>query len=350
MGVIELSTLFILFLYVVIRGDKREQLVCVLAMIILFLVSALRHESVGSDIYGYVISYKRYSQFSFTEFINYINIYDVQDRGYYFSTWLFSRFFKNPQLWLAAVALFFSVSVGKLINNLSRITVLSVVMIISLGFFSFSMTGLRQIIALCILLFTYNYIKERRAGKFILTVLLASLFHKTALIFLIIYPVAYINLGKYHIIAAVLAFLIFYAFKDWLLIFMSENLQDGRFDNYLTGEANKLTLSGFIIQFSIFIFSLYYYKPYTKENKNALILYNMSFIGLVFQLFSSFIAEFFRVSMYFSIFNCILVPNALCSENDLKSHKVTQLVIIVVLLLYMFQGGKDYYMFFWENP
>lgn len=346
MGVIEYSTLLMLFLYVVISGPKKEKIICVLSMIILFILSALRHESVGSDIVRYIAQYEKNALLDFNSISTLLS--DAKDPVYSFTAWLFSHLFKDPQWWLACVAFLFCYSVGKLILSESNKTIISILIIISIGFFSFSLTGLRQTIAMSILLFSYPFIKDRKPIKFIITVIIASLFHATALIFLIIYPISKVKLGIYHIVIAAIAFIVFYAFKGQLLILLGNYLQDERFESYLDGNARQLTMSGFIIQAAIFIFSMYYYKNYTSQDKNAIILYNFAFIGLIFQLFSSFIAEFFRISMYFSIFNSVLVANAMTCEKEKKSQKVVLLVVIFILLMYMLRDGEEYYKFFWQ--
>ena len=348
MGVIELSTLLILFLYVVIRGKNREKTLCLLAMFILFSVSALRNISVGGDIVRYVESYKKYSLFDFDGVINYLNKEEVKDPVYYFSTWAFSRIFKNPQWWLAFNAFLFQFSVAKLIYIESKKTIISIIVFLALGFFSFGLTGLRQTMAMSVVLLSYPFLKNRKPIKFIITIIIASLFHKTSLVFLIAYPIVNIKLGKYHFIVSAIAFVIFYSGRGWLMNFMSHYLQEERYEGYLSGEASQYTFVGFFIQLVVFIFCLYYYKQHTQNDKKAIILYNLAFIGVLFQLFASFIAEIFRVSMYFSQFNIILLANSTVTERDPKSRKIAQLIIIIVMLLYMFKDGERFYEFFWQ--
>ena len=55
---------------------------------------------------------------------------------------------------------------------------------------------LRQAIALSISLLAFNFLDKRKPIKFILLVLFASLFHKTAAIFLLAYPFLFIKVNK----------------------------------------------------------------------------------------------------------------------------------------------------------
>ena len=79
-----------------------------------------------------------------------------------------------------------------------------------------------------------------------------------------------------------------------------------------------------------------------------MILYNCAFLGLSFQLLSIVIAEMFRISMYFSIFNIVLIPLSIMAEPDQKWCKVEMILITVVLLAYLFVSGIPQYSFFWQ--
>ena len=348
MGIVELSVFIILFLYISIKGEKKQKTITIIGMFILFLLAALRDETVGIDVENYLNFYKRHSLFNFSGLRSYLSVSDTRDPVYHYTGWLFSRIFKGTQWWLAAIAFIYSISVGTLIYKESKQTAISIVMLVSLGFFSFSLTGLRQTMAMSIILCTYPFLKQRKLIPFIITVVIASLYHISALVFLILYPISNMRLGIYHVLVALVAIVIFYAFKGWLLEILTQILGDERFEGYTSGEAAKLTMSGFFIQTVCLLFGLYYYKNLTHKDKSSLILYNASFLGWVFQIFSSFIAEFFRVSMFFSIFNIILIANASCCEKDRKSRNILQIVVIVVFVLYMLKDGAAYYKFFWQ--
>lgn len=350
MGIIEISIFTILFIYVAIKGEKKEKIVAVVGAVVLFLVAALRDKTVGIDTPGYVNHYNILASLDFGTLKEYIlnNPDKYKDPTFYYTGWIFSRVLSNPQWWLCAISLIYIIAVGKLIYKESQQTALSWLILVSLSFYSISLTGLRQTVAMSILILGYPFLKERRLIPFIITVLIASLYHQTSLVFLMIYPIATKRIGIYHIVFAAVAFIVFYAFQDWLLNFLGDVLQDDRFKSYTGGEASQLTMAGFAIQTVCLIFALYYYKELTSKDETAIILYNLSFVGWVIQIFSSFIAEFFRVSMYFSIFNIILVANAASMEKDKRSRSILQMVVAIIFILYMIKDGKIYYEFFWQ--
>lgn len=349
MGIVEICVLAILFLYVAIKGEQKEKIIAVIGTIVLFLLAALRSENVGIDVPRYISLYKRYAQVDFGQIKDLVTLDGRKDSTYFYTGWFFSRIFTNPQWWLAAIALLYFIAVGKLIYKESDQTAISLLMLIALSFFSNSLSGLRQTIAMSILVLGYPFLKERRPIPFVITVIIAGLYHQTALVFLLIYPVANKRIGIYHVIIAAGAFIMFYAFKNQLLSFLATVLQDERYEGYTGGEASQLTMSGFIIQTVCFVFALYYYKDLTAKDKSTLVLYNASFIGWVFQIFSSFIAEFFRISMYFSIFNIILIAKAASCEKDSRSRSILQMVVVIIFIVYyMVSKGEMFYEFYWQ--
>ena len=348
MGIVEISVFAILFLYVAIKGEKKEKIVAVIGMIVLFLLSAFRAEKVGIDIALYNNKYEEYSMYNFSTLKQLLSLDGTKDPTYYYTGWFFSRLFKDPQWWLGFIALLYSISVGKLIYKESKQVAISIVMLVSLSFYYFSLTGLRQTVAMSILLFAYPFLQQRRFIPFAIIVFISSRYHLSAIAFFAVYPIANKKLGIYHVIIATVALIVFYAFRGWLLQFLNNVLGAERFEGYTSGNASQLTMAGFAIQTACFIFGLYYYKRMIAEDERYLVLYNLSFIGWVFQLFSSFIAEFFRVSMMFSIFNIILIANAASMEKESRSRSILQMVVIIIFALYMIKDGGIRYEFFWK--
>ncbi len=351
MGIIELYLIFVLGLGFILKfsNAKDRNKYIFISMFVMFVILALRHKNTGTDTATYINAFERFSKYSFTDIIRIFFNGDQKDPTYYFTGWVFSRLTKEPQLWLAFLSAIFCLVIGILIAKESKAPSLSIVILITLGFFGFSMTGLRQTVAMCILILSYEFIKRKKPIQFILLVLFASLYHNTALVFLIAYPVSHMKLGKYHFFAAIITFVIFILFKNQLRNFLGNILQEERYQGYWADEVSTLTLSGFIIQVCIFTYTVFYYKKAIQNNPDIIVMYNMAFIGLMFQLFSSFIAEFFRISMYFSVFNIILIPEASYCEKRYNIRTLFQLALFFVLLFYMYKDGLSYYEFFWKT-
>ena len=312
---------------------------------LLCLYAGLRAQNLQIDIPTYVQMYEKYARYSFGQIIQLFSS-EIRDPTYYFTAWLFSRVFTDAQWWLAVVGAFYIVVVCLVIYKESERPLISLLMVLSLGYFSFVLSGLRQSIAMTIAMIAYLYIKKRKPIKFILLVILASLFHMSAILFLIAYPLGRAKLGIWHIVSFGIMVVLFLGFQSTIRSFLSEILADSQYGSYADRET-ALNFSGFIIQICMFIFNLLYYSKGVKEDKNAIVLYNLAFIGLSLQLFSSMIAEFFRLSYYFSFANILLVPLAISSEREERTKVLLRLFIGALFIVYLFLDGVPGYRFFW---
>ena len=313
--------------------------------ILLCLYSGLRAQDLQTDIPTYVKMYESYSRFSFSQIVQLFSS-EIRDPSYYFTAWLFSRFFTDAQWWLAIVAAFYIVVVLVVIYKESEKPLMSLIMLLSLGYLAFVLSGLRQSIAMSFAMIAYFYIKKKKPIRFILAVIVASLFHLSAILFLIAYPLARLKLGVWHVIAFGVILLLFTGFQSTVRNFLTQVLGDSQYGSYADRET-ALNFSGFIIQICMFIFNLLYYKNVTEKDKDAIILYNLAFIGLSLQLFSSMIAEFFRLSYYFSFANILLVPLAISSEREERTKALLRLFIGALFIVYLFLDGVPGYRFFW---
>lgn len=328
-----------------LKGNRKKYFV-VLASSILFLYAALRGHNLQPDIPVYVDYYNEYSKYSLHKILGFFKS-DHKDPFYYVFSWFFSRFFADVQWWLAFVSGVYLIAVGLLIYKESKNPLLSVLAFLALGYFEFSLSGLRQTLALSLTMLSYFGIRNKNWKLFLYLVLLASLFHRSALIFLIAYPIANTKLGKWHLLIALVVAAIFVGGESYIRSFMQRYLIDTQYEGYIDRTVG-LSLSGFVIQALIFTFCFVYYPSVSKRYKHANILYNLAFIGLLFQLFSSMIAEVFRISMYFSFFNVLLIPMAITTEKSGKMRALETLLIGVMFIAYMLLSGIPEYAFFWS--
>jgi hypothetical protein len=319
---------------------------CVTTAILMILYASLRSKYLYTDTPGYVEKYLSISKYSFIEALNLFDA-DMKNPSFYFLGWIVGKVFSSGQVWLAFLSILYIVAFMHLIYKESKIPLISVIVFLSLGYFTFSLTGLRQALAMTLIVPAYYFAKNNKIVNFILVVLLAYLFHNSALIFLLIYPIRNLKLGWFHVLSMGICLAFSLIFKSEFKAFIGEIFKDSHYGGY--SESNKvLNFSGIIIQLAIFAFNLLYYKNNLTKNKGSLILYNCAFLGLSFQLFSLVIAEMFRVSMYFSIFNIVLIPLSIIAEPNEKWRKVEMILITVVLLAYIFVGGLPNYSFFWN--
>jgi len=212
------------------------------------------------------------------------------------------------------------------------------------------MTGLRQTVAISILFFAYKYIREKKLINFLIIVGIASLFHITALVFILAYFIAYRKINYKYLSLVTIFIFIIYVFRFSFIQFIIDNILTNR--GYSIEPSNE-GIASFITFVIIFIAGLIFRKDVLKYNEKSNILYNMLILGIIFQILVSVIPNIFRISMYFNIYNIIFIPEVL---NSIKDRKFASLGYMVVLFLLSIQyflftynvAGVIPYSFFWK--
>lgn len=159
--------------------------------IVLIVLSAVRDYTVGADTLNYCQGYRYIQQLSFGNAMKF-----GWEQGYVAINWLLGQFFGNERTLLVFMATFILMPIFIWIKRESKNPLLSLIVFVGMGMWNSSMFILRQWCAMAILTFSYKYIKERRFAPFILLVLIAMMFHRTAAIFILAYFIEGVSINK----------------------------------------------------------------------------------------------------------------------------------------------------------
>lgn len=316
--------------------------------VMLILLSALRGSTVGTDTAGYVRDYKAIHSYSFKD------IFDLHSTnyGYYLLSKIFASIGAPVQLWLGFVATLYIGAISNLIYKYSIAPLTSYIIFLSVGGFAFSLAGLKQTIAMSFLLFAYPKLVKRKFIPFLLLVLVASLFHSTALVFLISYPLSKINVTTKQF--CVYLGLIAFSFTNAGVVLNTvfDLLDDKHYSAYQTADSTY-SLTGFLIQLFMLIFCLLYADKFKSLNVHYRSLYTMLYLGVLSQVYASSIASLFRISLYFSGFCIILFPYCICLEENEGRKRYIHIISLFIFLAYFFfkllkDNSISPYLFFWQ--
>ena len=147
---------------------------------ILTLLSALRNISVGVDTSQYYEAYKLIGTIEWNE-LDKLR-YEI---GFSLLCKVLNYISSNPQLLLIVTSIFINSSVGLFIYRNSNNVVLSSFIFITYNLYFNYMNIMRQAIAIAIVLFAYEYLKNKKIIKYSILVLIASLFHTSSIICLL---------------------------------------------------------------------------------------------------------------------------------------------------------------------
>ncbi|QWU15125.1 EpsG family protein [Paenibacillus sophorae] len=313
----------------------------------LFIISAFRGVNIGVDTKTYI------SYFYNIRFIDFTNLKNIPlEKGYVLLNY-FLHFFSHSGMILLIVVSFITIGlIMAFIYKHSQIIWLSVYLFITLMYFYSSMNIMRQYLAISILLFGITYVRKQKFIPFLVTVILASLFHFTSIVFIIVYLFPRIKFNYKNIIFTFVLGIGIFFFLEPILFFLIKTFP--QYSGYISYfESNKIgSILNFLMIFIVFMFSLIFLKRkkinisvdnngnfgisnenvnegaaiYTSEDK--LLIY-IILTAVIISLLSIRMSILGRVTDYFSIFLIIYIPNFIMK---IKYGKLRSLVVLAIML------------------
>ncbi|UQD56124.1 EpsG family protein [Flavobacterium sp. K5-23] len=197
------------------------------------------------------------------------------------------------------------------INLYSINPLLSWVVYYSMPLFFFSaLSTIRQSLATVIVFYSYRFVKEKKYVYFLLTILIGSLFHVSAVIGILILPLVMFPISKTkNIILFILSFFISTIIYNYLI-----NLNAGissltRLQSYILNDENVKPNKIIYLYYAIGVFNLLFFDKlisYNNRNKDFITLFNFGLIML--NLLSFEPISSLRISAFFMLYIIYLIP------------------------------------------
>ena len=198
----------------------------------------------------------------------------------------------------------------------------------------------RQSIALSIVLYAYCYVLERRPFKYLFIILIAYLFHNSAIICIFFYLLSYkkSNFSSfknmvYYILIIVSPFLI-----GQLLLLLNYI----PFLNFYTERYNFTSSTigygyGFLIEtIPVVVPALIFKRKLIKENPNYEFFVNLALLSVPLRLAGYYLYWISRMVYYASMIQIILIPIILCLIRNKLKRRVAYLIFILFYIGYFF--------------
>jgi hypothetical protein len=335
---------YFLFIFFIIAGftdlvyknNKRLQFYFFIFFgFITILLASIRWKT-GTDWDSYVRIYSANNTFS-----GYMDAY--YEKGFLFINYLSKLIYDNYSFQLMFVVLFVVLFKYKAIYKLSPLPLIS--LLASFSFYAGDLFTVRQGIAIAITLYSTIYIYSYNKITFFLLVALASSFHITALFFLPAYYLYHLNISNKQLI-----YLVFISFLFSILIDFKEVLLSitqylfpfigNKIEIYLRmteysnlGDISTETRSiiGSIKRIFFFLIYIIIIKKSVQSDKFRGFLNLFVISILIFIILNPIHPTFNRLSMYYSIYEILLIPYILLSFK-----KYSKLVIYTIVILYCF--------------
>lgn len=332
----------------IIHNDKYKKLIlCLFWLILLVFLFALRHPSMGVDLQygfstGYIGNFERIANIQFSDLINRgINHYEI---GYVIYNKLLSYVSTNTQFFLGACAFSALVPIIYMIFKYSDSPLFSLIIYLGLPCFIMLFSGMRQIIAIGLCALSLNFIFKKRIFWFIIIVLLATLFHSSAIVFLIAYPIYFIKINKTGRLFSLVLIALVFIFRFQLFTILSKLLKDNaEIDN--NGAINL-----FLVFIVIYVYCFFCGKIDEKTNG----LLNLFLLGCICQAFGGVNSIALRVGYYFIISLIFLIPKVVKNIRDNQTRLVSTIgisfafIVFGLISLYVTSWAMSYpYYFYW---
>ncbi len=304
-------------------------------MLILCFLASFRSYIVGNDTESYI--------HVFHQCEDYLLLGSRFEIGYVYLNVFLKRLCSNPQIVFVVSSIFIYFSFTRFIWKYSRMPWLSMLVFFMLVFGS-TVNIMRQCIAVAVLLYGVDFIIQRKLIPFVLSVVIAFLFHYTAVFFVFAWFLPNIKLnGRTLFVFASLTLFCYTLFSSLLsyafsYFSMYEYYSDSM---YFEGEARTATMIQIAMSFSISLLgyvSYYYYtddewKKAKKDGQIVKLLILIQFVATVIYVLCLKLNLLDRVAFYYSVFSFVSLANAI-SLYPIYVRKRLAFGVVLFLLTY----------------
>lgn len=354
--------LAVILLYFIFKDKKMY--FCISAGTLLFFLVAFRHTSMGilDTENVYLPIFMRVQQHSFIEILTNSmlsgnDIAWLNGKLFFLITKCITCFTTDYQIYLGLIGAPYIISTMYIVYKYSKQPLVSVIIFMAL-YYLYSFFLIRQMLSISFILLAFVFMKKKKPFLFTIMVLIATLIHQTAIIFLIAYPICkYVKFGKKNFIIIAITFGVAYFFPQ-IIYFLIERLDFTgkiiqRIQHGIYDSNNSVSMFGAFLTIAMLCFSTYYrQKELEKPMDDS--LFHLSTLGSLVFCMSSVVSEFYRLSLFFSIFNILLVSNYVVLEKNKMIQNVLISLIVICASLYMLtrsinNTNSNPYIFYWSD-
>ena len=266
------------------------------------------------------------------------------------------------------IALFSAYTLGKVIESYSPSTYWSYLMYLSMGFYMFTFSGLKQTVAMAFCCLAMIALLQDNIKKFLIMVGLGALFHVPALAFLVAYPFSRKKFDEWYVAFITVMFVVMYLYRNQLAYFLedayhSESAADAVLVNTVSGVGGR-----FIAMLLIMVLAMML-RPLTAKDKAYIKVFNIMVLAAAVQMMSVFNNTYTRLADYYYQFIVLFVPMFMApitSRKETAYRRVsnfvqnndTRLILVAAITLFSFwffytqaEVVENYgsLVFFWEK-
>lgn len=232
-------------------------------------------------------------------------------------------------------------------NNTNRLTI-ATLLFVFLECWHYSFNAVRQCLAVTIVFCGYKYLKNGNFFRYIICILIAYLFHKSAIVMIAVYFVIRREVNKRNVFLFIAGSIIVLLSYDYLFAFQSEILGDGIVQySYVTSAVNSLRVLANVAPAIFFLI-------FRSKNKdaNSDFYMNILLIHAAVAVASSNSAYLSRMTIYTAPFVCIAIPELLKTISDTNRRIITPVILVLFGIFWIYDisinPSLNNFTFIWE--
>ncbi len=329
-------------------SSKYKKIYTFILLFPIFILVAFRSKNIGNDTIHYMYAYESIPQFnSLNDFISDSRM----EHGYLILSWMCNKIGFSYLTFQCLISTLMYISFYNFFKKYAFNIGLSCFLFITMFKMGATMNVVRMYCALSILLFATPYILNRKFKPFLIMVLLATLFHSSASVYIILYPLCVIKYNKKILLGIIIASFVIAGLGASFFQWFTGTV--GLYEGYVNEERfenmnHTAVIIGLVTTAIIYLYaklvgtfqsSQYYNRPIsTMQNTKSISIVYFCQISLIITLALSIIGLtnniMGRVSGYFSMVLILILGYTFTNIRDLYAKVLTYILIVSLYFAY----------------
>lgn len=308
----------------------------------LYLLGVLRGDTVGGDLIHYLSYFDEMCR------INDISsIWDISSHepGYRIYTYLISCISHSHRAFFIGTFTLSFIGPVYMIYKYSKMPFFSFILYYALGFYTNTFNNVRQSIAISICFISLGFLLNRNFRKFFLTVITATMFHYSAVFFLILYPLVYRQITLRKVLYILGGGAVIYIISSVIVVSFLLNVLSFRYNAEATLMASEgagwgmFTLYVLILFVELILYFSIKNNPKKKESLSFFIY--MQLMAVLFQMYAPLFASMARLTYYFYIPIIIVIPYLAYCFKSIRSIIISTGIALSILFIGMVYSKSE---------
>lgn len=313
----------------IIMGCEKNRYVDKIYLIFFCLVfcsmAALRGRYIGNDTDTYLRLFSSISELPLSIDISFGRF----EKGFVLLNKFLSFISTNPQIILIFSSMVTYIALYIFIRRESKHYWISIILFLINGYYRLSMSAIRQMIAISILIFGYYALKEKKYIKYMIIATVAFSIHSSAIVPAIIIYIATLNWKKFYYKILLTISIVVMLSKDIIIKLVSMFFNFSRYIGSKYDDGINIASIMLVLMCLACLLVIYYSN---KKDYNSNIFFKIEFIRLCMLLIALRLNSIDRMADYFFVFEIVGVTNAL---SKYKYQNTRQILLISLFFCYI---------------